>query len=231
MKKFNNYLITLVILIFFSACSNRVFVNKAFLSQNSIDDKTVAILPVEVLLTGRLPKGFSEAQKVKQQNLESKFYQDMLYSEFLGKASRSNKRKAGVMFLNPREVNKKLNDKGINNENLRDKSMEELATITGADMVLIVTIKKNRLMSDGAAIGIDVAESVLNSVLKTPNTNNVATRTYDIAFDASLIDGQSGTTINKLANFRQANWQNDPGQVVRRNYATTTRKFGVFAKQ
>jgi hypothetical protein len=55
--------------------------------------------------------------------------------------------------------------------------MEELATITGADMVSIVTVKKNRLMSDGAALGKDVTKSVLNLVFKTDNTNNVATKT------------------------------------------------------
>jgi disulfide oxidoreductase YuzD len=101
----------------------------------------------------------------------------MLYSEFLDKATRSNRRKAGLLFLKPRAINKKFSYKGIDTENLRDKSMEELATITGADMVLIVIVKKNRLISDGAAIGKDVAESVLNSLFKTDNTNNVATKT------------------------------------------------------
>jgi hypothetical protein len=155
----------------------------------------------------------------------------MLYSEFLDKATRSNRRKAGLLFLKPRAINKKFSYKGIDTENLRDKSMEELATITGADMVLIVIVKKNRLISDGAAIGKDVAESVLNSIFKTDNTNNVATKTYKIPYDASLIDGESGTTITKLSNFREANWQNNPENILKRNNAKTTINFGVYAKQ
>lgn len=197
-----------------------------------MEDKTVAILPVEVILTGKLPKNMTEQQKATQEQYESKFYQELLHSKFLDKSRSAKKNKYGVHFINPQDVNSKLAKANINYSNLKEKSTEELATITGSDMILFVNIKKQRLMSDGAAIGLDIVESVINSVINPSgqnNTTNTTQKTHNISFAVTLIDGKTGTTISKLSDFKEANWQESPEIVLKRNYARTTRKLPVFA--
>ena len=99
-------------------------------------------------------------------------------------------------------------------------------------MIFIVKINKQRLLSDGAAIGIDIAEQVLNSVINPSGGNNninSANRTHNVSFDATLIDGKTGTTIGKFSNLGEASWNAPPDLILRRNYALLTRKLSVFA--
>ena len=230
MKNYTHLLIALLLCSFCISCNNRVYNNRVFLSQNSIENKTIAILPAEVILSGKLQKGMTDTEKMLQEQSESKFYQELLYSEFLDKSRSFKKNKYGVHFINPQEVNSKLIKADFYN-NLKEKSTEEIATTVGADMIFIVKINKQRLLSDGAAIGIDIAEVVLSSVLNPSGGNNVnsANRTHNISFDATLLDGKTGTTIGKFSNLGEASWNAPPDLILRRNYATITRKLSVFA--
>ena len=231
MKNYTHLLIALLLCSFCISCNNRVYNNRVFLSQNSIENKTIAILPAEVILSGKLPKGMTDKEKIIQEQSESKFYQELLYSEFLDKSKSFKKDKYGVHFINPQEVNSKLIKADFYN-NLKEKSTEEIANVVGADMVFIVKINKQRLLSDGAAVGIDIAEQVLNSVLNPSGRNNninSANRTHNVSFDATLIDGKTGTTIGKFSNLGEASWNAPPDLILRRNYATITRKLSVFA--
>ena len=75
MKNYTHTLFKLLICSFCISCNNRVYNNKVFLSQNFIENKTIAILPAEVILSGKLPKGMTDKEKVMQEQSESKFYQ------------------------------------------------------------------------------------------------------------------------------------------------------------
>lgn len=231
MKNYRNLLFAFIISPFIISCNNRVYNNKTFLSQNSTENKSIAILPAEVILSGKLPKGMSDQEKTIQEQSDSKFYQELLYSEFLDKSKSSKKNKYGFQFISPQEVNSRLIKANFYN-NIKEKSTEELATIIGADMVYFVKINKQRLMSDGAAIGIDVAESVLNGILNPSGQNinpNTANKTHNISFDVTLIDGKTGTTISKLSNLKEATWKETPERILRRNFARTTRKSIVYS--
>lgn len=217
-----------------SACNNRIYTNSAFLKQHDITNKKVAILPAQVILTGKIPKGVDNAQIAQQVKSESKFYQDLFYAEFLAKATSEKNGKYGVSFIEPSEINSLLTKNGIDVKNIGDVSVEELASITGADLVLFATVKKNRLMSNGAALGIDIAENVLQAIFD-PKGENIqttgATKTYQIGFDIHLIDGETGTTVHKLSDFREADWQQNPDRVIKRNYARAVRKSVVFVQK
>lgn len=233
MKKILNLSLTIVSILLLSACSNRVYNNEAFISLNNLNNKTVAILPVDVILTGNMPKNFSEEQKINQQKLESKYFQEMLYTEFLDKSISASKKKSNVNFLNPNQVNSKLVAKNIIASSIKDKTYEDLSNTVNADMLMLITVKKNRLVSDAAAIGIDIAGNVLNSIFRSNpanNPNNIqnsATRTYDIALDITLADGVTGTVISKFSTIRQISWQTNPETEIRRIFRRVTRKFAV----
>lgn len=233
MKKILILSLTIVSILLLSACSNRVYNNEAFISLNNLNNKTVAILPVDVILTGNMPKNFSEEQKINQQKLESKYFQEMLYTEFLDKSISASKKKSNVNFLNPNQVNSKLVAKNIIASSIKDKTYEDLSNTVNADMLMLITVKKNRLVSDAAAIGIDIAGNVLNSIFRSNpanNPNNIqnsATRTYDIALDITLADGVTGTVISKFSTIRQISWQTNPETEIRRIFRRVTRKFAV----
>jgi hypothetical protein len=236
MKKILTISVFLLSITLLTSCGNRVYNNQAFINQNNLNDKTVAILPVDVILTGNMPKNFSEEQKINQQNLESKYFQDMLYAEFLDKSMAKNKGKSGVNFINPNQVNSKLKTNGVATSSLKDKTYQDLSKTVDADMLILVSIKKNRLVSDAAALGIDIAGNVLNSIFRSNpnnntgnNTQNSTTRTYDIALDLTLADGATGTVISKFSTIRQITWQTNPETEIRRNFRVTTRKFAIRA--
>lgn len=210
------------------SCNNRVYNNKSFLLQNSIKNKTVAILPIQIKLTGKIPKEITAQQISLEEESQGKVYQELLYSEFLDKSKAERKNKFGINFISTLEVNNKLQKAGVDYKSLQQRTAKELAAILGVDMILQVKIHKQRLMSNYAALGFDIAREVLNEVGRL-NTLGLPTNTHHLIYDATLFDGLIGTTICELSNLKYVSYREDNEHILRRNFARTTRKMAIFS--
>jgi hypothetical protein len=218
-------------------CSSKVYNNKSFLDQVNLEGKKVAILPVEVELTGRLPKDFSEAKKLQSEESESKAIQSQIYSQYLFKSKSGSKKKKYVNFLSADQVNGGLTNAGIDVRKSWAMDPDSLGRILGADMVLKVRVKKNRIMSDAASFGVGVATSVLGSILNGNNNSGVGTsvnggaKTYNMYFDATLTDVGSHTVVTKFTHDGDASWNRPPEEIVEASGRKIVRKGAVYAQK
>lgn len=216
-----------------AACSSKVYNNTSYVRQHDLTGKKIAVLPVDVQFTGRLPKGYSVEKKYAEEEKESLAIQNLVYSEYLYNASGSTKRGA-VTLINTDQVNSRLASLGIEVRESWNMDPDSLGRLVGADLVLKIRVKKNRIMSESAAFGLDVAGSVIDKLLtrNTTNTGSVSpgnTKTYTINVNATLSDAKTHEVITKFSREGEASWSQSPESVVRSSGKKIVKKGVVFA--
>lgn len=216
------------------SCSSEVYNNKAYADKSNLEGKKVAILPVEVELTGNLPKGMTNAKKSQLEYDESRMIQSQIYGQYLYR-SKKDKKKKGVEFLNVDHVNGMLLDKGVDLKQAWTMDPDSLGRLIGADLVLKVKVKKDRIMSETASLGIGVAGAVLDNLIskKADNTNTSVTtapKTYNLFLDATLSDVVTHTVVTKFSHTGDANWNRSSTDVIESSGRKIVRKGIVYAK-
>jgi hypothetical protein len=187
MKK---HLLSLAIIVFASvlfSCSNRYYTASNF-SEKTEDHKVVAILPAEIIFSGKLPKNSSPEVIASAEERESLDFQYALMNSILRHANT----KKYITTVNFQDINTTLKMLEQNNISVRDswkKENEELAKLLGVDAVIRMNIRKQRYMSDEASYGVGVAKSVIYRTgigSKVPVPNSVG-KTYDVYASCNLL--------------------------------------------
>jgi hypothetical protein len=231
--RFGAMLLSVVLL---QACSSKVYNNKSYSKQANLTGKTVAILPAEVELSGRLPNNFSMSNKAQTEESESKLIQNQIYSQYLFKAKSGGRKKARVQLLNVNQVNSKLAAAGIGVRESWNRNPDSLGKLLGADMVLRVRVKKNRIMSEAASFGIGVATTVLGNILGGGNGTagtpvGTGAKTYQMFLDATLSDVHTHAVITKFTHDTDASWNRKPEEIIESSGRKIVRKGIIYAEK
>ena len=167
--------------------------------------RTVAIIPFDVVFTGRYPAGMTDEEIAEALGVESMDFQLSFYQSVYNSA-RSKRNALTVNIQDIRKTNSRLREAGLDPATAFEQDAMELAQILDVDAVLRGTIEKNRLMSDGLSVGIDIATTVLGGALGnvaalTPSLSKRVRASYDI------IDRWTGTVLWSLTSNDEADWQ------------------------
>ena len=92
------------------------------------------------------------------QNRSSLDYQEKIYAWLL---RRGQQRGYTVQFQDVRQTTARLRESNIPFEQLRTQTPQELARILGVDAVLSTSVLTSKPMSDGAAVALGVASSLM----------------------------------------------------------------------
>ncbi len=203
------------------------------LQAKPVASKRVAILPVTVLLTGRLPKGYTPERQMAEEESQSVAIQQIVYSQYL-RHSPKNKKGNAVTFIDPVQVNSRLRENGISIRDSWQKNPDSLGKIVGADLVLVVNVKSKRIMSESAAIGVDIASHVIDRLLSdknAPSTNEpfVRAKTYTLYVSAALTSVADHTMINRYEREASANWHRSPENVLQKTGKKIVKKGPLYA--
>lgn len=185
MKK--NLLYSCLALLVLVSCSRRYYTASNF-EEKTEDHKVVAILPAEIIMTGKLPKNMSPEAIAKAEETESVNFQYALLNSILRHA---NTRKY-ITTINFQDVNTTAKLLEQNKISVRDswkKDDNELARLLGVDAVIRMRVEKRRYMSDEASYGVAVAKEVIYKTgvgSKVPVPNSVG-KTYDVYATCNLL--------------------------------------------
>lgn len=187
-----------------TSCSHEVYNNKSFLAANSLEGKKLAVLPVEVYLTGNQPKNadlYAEEQSI------SLSMQNELEQAYLSHTSSHSPKKHQhrVQMVDVNTVNKRLRTRVADLRTTWGMSPDTLGKITGADLVLKVRVTKNRYMSQGTAKAINAGATFLDVLMNSNSKNKEITvlprvKAGDVAYEVSLIDVKTGTVVSSYTN-------------------------------
>ena len=183
--------------------------------------RTVAVLPFEMIFTGKAPAHLAPHQIARIEEMESLAFQTSLYYRLLNRSS-AHRRDPITIALQPvEETNRILDAHGVDLRGSWTMEEEELAEILGVDAVVRTRVKKTRYMSDLASYGIDVGTHVLHDVVHDATDGQVhlpipfgLDKTYDIWADGSLMSGEDGSLLWKVAVHRATDWQRPADDVI-----------------
>jgi len=217
MKKTIPFLLFAGIFIF-TACSRKNYAN-SFFYQQTINHKTIAVLPAEMVFTGKQPKELTDNDIKKIEEEESRVFQMSLYSSILRNANYGKY----YMFVNVQDITKTLNTLNENQISIRDSwkmDDKKLAGLLGVDAIVRMQVTKKRYMSDQASYGVTVARSVIREI---PVSNRIPLprslgKTEDISAYCSVISNNVTLWNNYYRG--SADWDN-PSNIIIENITSS----------
>ncbi|MBT8195166.1 MAG: hypothetical protein HKO56_05360 [Bacteroidia bacterium] len=182
------------------ACATPDFVSNDFKTKTS-NHKTIAVLPVQMIFSGKQPKGLTPEQIIKIEDGESRAFQISLYNNLL-KQSGPKKKDIQISIQTVERTNRILEENEISIRQSWTETPESLAKTLGVDAVIQSKVEKTRYMSDLASFGIDLGVDILEGVMGYPpyGVSPVPygiSKTHDIRAECSLFNGSDGTLLYK----------------------------------
>jgi len=197
--------------LFLFSCSNKYYTANNF-SEKTEDHKVVAILPAEVIFTGKQAKNLSPEAIASAEERESIDFQYALLNSILNHAN-TKKYYTTVNFQDVNTTQKILEQNDISVRDSWKRNDNELAKLLGVDAVIRMNIRKQRYMSDEASYGVSVAKQVIYKTgvgSKVPVPGSVG-KTYDIYATCNLLSDNQ-TLWND--NYKRSTDYDTPANVI-----------------
>lgn len=197
-----------------SSCNHRYY-TATFFEQQTATHRLIAILPSEIIFTGKQPKDLTPEQIAKIEEGESRAFQQSLYGDILKYA---NSRKY-YMFVGVQDISTTMSILEKNDISVRDSwkmDDKKLTSLLGVDAIVRMQITQKRYMSDYASYGITIARDILNQAPfnnKFPIPSRLG-RTEDIYAYCSVVSNDITLWNN---NYKSAADWNNPSNVIIEN--------------
>lgn len=192
MKSIVHYIFVIAILGTTNACRPRYYTASNF-EEKTATHRVAAVIPAEIILTGKQPKDLSEEQIAEIEEEESMSFQLALYHSILRHAN-SGRYETTINFQDAIQTQSLLKQNNIDARTSWRMTDEELTKILGVDAIVRMRITKQRYLSDKASYGIAVAKQIVHntgigSKLPLPPVRN---KTNDIYASCNLVqNGQA----------------------------------------
>lgn len=207
--------IALLFAVFFTSCSRQRYSQSSIFQERTRNHKLIAILPAQMIFTGKQPKEITQEQIAAIEEKESLLFQESLHNGIMRYAyTRSYELYIGIQDIST--TVKLLQD---NNISIRDSWVyddRKLAQLLGVDAVVRMRVQKQRYMSDIASAGVDVGRRIINAIGNNNNFSlpHVHNKTNDIYVSCNVVSNSQ--TIWNDSYKGAANWDT-PADVVINN--------------
>ena len=177
--------------------------------EKTASHKNVAVLPVELIMTGTRPKNLTDEDIRKIEERESRTFQQFLHDNIL----RNGNTDRYMLMVNVQNYINTISLLDENNISIRNswyKTDDELCRILNVDAVIRMKVREKKYMSDQASMGIDYGRQVIGAVFK--KNVSVPNKTNDILASCSIIS--KGETLWN-DNYRSStDWDTQPEYVI-----------------
>ncbi|GAB3924382.1 hypothetical protein [Mucilaginibacter myungsuensis] len=228
MKTIYSILSTICLVVALSSCSHDVYNNKAFLKDNDLQGKKLAVLPVEVTLTGSQPKNSDWYAEEQSTSLSIQNELEHAYLQYTSSHS-PKKHQQQVQMVDANTVNQRLKTRVADLRTTWGMAPDSLGRIAGADLVLRVRMSRMRFMSDAAAKGINAGAFIIDALINT-KTNQISTlprvKASEVNYEISLIDVKTGTVVSSFVNRPD---KDNNGNSIRKGNEKMAEQSAVFA--
>lgn len=183
--------------------------------EKTADHKTIAVVPIEMIFTGQIPKDWTNSDVVRVEEAESQAFQISFHNEIL-RSTKSGKKPIRVDLQHYKKTLQLLENNSIGIRDSWKRTPEELARTLGVDAVVTARIQKTRFMSDLESYGIDVATELVNilSDYKLAPWIPVSSQSKEIKGDYAVINGADGTTLWSITFTVPGDWRQPANQII-----------------
>jgi hypothetical protein len=149
--------------------------------------RTIAILPIDLTVAGTKPTKISSEEYQQRIERNRKYMYNALYIDLVQFGDTRLRKYSNVEFQSLDKTKDILKEKSITDSAAQEMDGGDLAKMLGVDAVIKTKITQNRIMSDEAAMGVDVISGVIRSTgASLPLPTGVA-RTSDMYVSCALI--------------------------------------------
>lgn len=149
--------------------------------------RSIAILPIDLTVAGSKPVKISAEEYQNRIERNRKYMYNALYIDLVQFGDIRLRKYSNVEFQSIDKTRDVLKEKNISDSAAQEMDGEELAKLLGVDAVIKTKITQNRIMSDEAAMGVDVISGVIRSAGIGVPLPTQAARTSDIYVSCSLL--------------------------------------------
>jgi hypothetical protein len=198
--------------IIFLSCSHKYY-TASYFDQQTANHKIVAVLPAEMIFTGKQPENLTPADISKIEEQESKSFQQALYNSILRYAN-SRKYFTRINLQDLGTTQRILEEHSIGYKDTWKKDDKELAALLGVDAVVRMRIQKQRYMSDMASYGISLGRQIIyntgiTSKIPVPYVPN---KTNDIYASCNIISNNQ--TLWNDSYKAASDWNSPANQII-----------------
>ena len=202
----------LLLTVVFISCSHKYYTSSYF-DQQTAHHKIVAVLPAEMIFTGRQPEGLRVDDINKIEEDESVSFQQSLYNAILRYAN-SRKYFTRVNLQDISTTQRILKDHSLSILDTWKMDDKELADMLKVDAIVRLRIQKQRYMSDMASYGISVGRQIvyntgIGSKIPVPNVPN---KTNDIYASCNII--ANNQTLWNDSYKAASDWNSPANQII-----------------
>jgi hypothetical protein len=195
-----------------TSCSRKYYTS-SFFDQQTANHKIIAVLPSEIVFTGKQPKELTGEQIAKMEEDESTAFQQSLYGNILQYANSGKY----YMFVGVQDINTTMSLLEENKISIRDSwkmDDKKLASLLGVDAIVRMQIKQKRYMSDYASYGVTVGRDIIR---RTPIGNRLPIpgslgKTEDIYAYCSVVSNSITLWNNNYKS--AADWNNPSNEII-----------------
>lgn len=206
---------------------NRFYKSPDF-AERTKDHRTIAVLPYEIVITGRLPKDLTEADKTKIEEAESVAFQKSLTNMVYVVGGRG-KRKLTVTVQPPEKTLETLEANNISIRESWNADPQKMAEMLGVDAVVRGKTIKQRYLSGLESIGVDVATNVLGWFVGVPGLW-FGSRTHDVEAMVTIVDAKNGETLFTGRDEVSVDWTRPANEAVEQINRRICRRFPYTEK-
>ena len=187
MKK--GFLLSIAIITLFS-CGRQMYETSDY-DRLAQSHQVLAVLPAELITTGRIPKELTDEDILAIENSESKAFQISLYHQL----ARISGYRLNINFQHYNETNSRLKAAGISIRDSWQMSPKKLADALGVDAVVHSTVEKEFYLTNLESFGVHVGTAILGIFTKNSFYHLGSNRTSDVLVSCEIIDGEEGLPI------------------------------------
>jgi len=223
MKNFTIFAFTLLVVVSCSSNKHLTADYEKFAQGHSL----IAVLPYDIQMTGRKVVEMEQEDVDALRRIESKLFQQSLYSEVL-KRTGNRKKDIKISVQDINKTNRLLKSAGIAMIEIRDHSPKELGDILGVDAVISTRLVKEMFLSREESLLMDVATStILDKVPVHIGYVNKAkiTRSAEVDIYCTIVDAQAESAIWVYNTECDLQWDSDPDDAIERINGRISKKF------
>ena len=210
-----NALFFVAFIFLFSSCGPAAFQKYRTAAYDDLanEHEILAILPVEVITTGRIPEEITEEDLQKIEAEESKAFQASLYTQ-LAKESGSRNRDIQVNFQHYAETNARLEEANISYDQAINMAPGKLAQILKVDAVVKTRIEKEQYLTDLESLGIQLVRRIAVLTNNYPYPGFLNSKTSDVFVNMSALDAEHGIPVWALDQVCPTYWNKSTREII-----------------
>lgn len=212
MKKIIFVLGLVMIILLLESCIGVPTVAPAFYEKTN-SHQIIAVLPFEMIFTGKKSKKLTFEQIQKIEEVESISFQKSLYDQLMRESDYS-RHPIRVDIQPIYATNRILDDNRISIRDSWYMDPVELARILRVDAVVRTQIEKKRYMSNGASLGIEIGSAILSALLDDSSAFSIILPTSGIKASCFLINGNDGTNLWSVKIADETDWRMPANAII-----------------